>query len=442
MPLGRIIQRFLADGSGNIAIIVALVFVPMVVLAGGATDLARYETFRVALQDALDRGVLAAAALSQTQPSDVTVRDYVGDLTFISDVGLQVDDVIDSINAKKVTATATYPMPTAFLPLVGINTLNIRAMASAEDRRQNVEMSLMLDFSGSMVGSKFTRLKIAAKEFVDTILAEEARPTTSVSIVPYAGQVNVGHAMFDALANVPAFPARREHGYSSCFEINAADYASGMISFAPRPQVPVFTVWNAGNYSANLNPDWCPYEIDAISYLSNDPAVLKARIDGYQMHDGTGSGIAVNYGYMLLDPSARPMVNTAINLGLTSSQFAGRPASFTDSSTVKFIVLMTDGITTEQYTAKVKGQPPRTAGNYTLTTSTAANITRMQQVCTAAKNNHVVVFTIGFEVSGQAATEMRNCATSPSHFYQVSGLDISMAFRSIASAIQQIKLTQ
>ena len=68
----------------------------------------------------------------------------------------------------------------------------------------------------------------------------------------------------------------------------------------------------------------------------------------------------------------------------------------------------------------------------------------MYAVCNRAKNNGVTVFTIGFDVSNNAAakTQMSNCASSPSHFYDVSGLDINTAFQSIATAIQKIRLTQ
>ena len=67
--------------------------------------------------------------------------------------------------------------------------------------------------------------------------------------------------------------------------------------------------------------------------------------------------------------------------------------------------------------------------------------TRMSDVCDAAKNNEIVVFTIGFEVTTSSAQVMQDCASSESHFYRVEGVEISDAFNAIAQTIQRLKLT-
>ena len=56
------------------------------------------------------------------------------------------------------------------------------------------------------------------------------------------------------------------------------------------------------------------------------------------------------------------------------------------------------------------------------------------------KDENVVVFSIGLEVSSSNATRLANCATSPSHYYDVDNLDIGDAFLSIASQINQLRL--
>lgn len=435
-------RRFLADRGGNVAVIVALSFLPLLVIAGGATDVARHEAYRVQLQSGVDRAALAAASLSQTKPTQATVNDYLKAIDFIDDVTLDIDEQ-RTLNSKSVTVNARYTMRTAFLPLIGIETLDVVASASAEERRSNIELSLMLDFSGSMAAnSKYSRLKTAATAFIDAILTEETKETTTINLVPYSGQVSVGKAAFDALVNLPANPSRREHNNSSCFEMrNDSDYATGIISFIPRAQVPHFTKWGANNYTTDLNPGWCPSDDTSIAFMSNNATALKQRIANAKMYDGTGTAIAANWGLMLLDPSARSVISLMRANGLASPGFANRPVAFDDPDTLKFIVLMTDGDITEQYTAKDKTKPVRTNNNAIQTSTKATNVSRFYKVCNAAKAKGVVIFTIGFETSGTAATEMRTCATSPSHFYQVSGLDINLAFQSIATAIHQIRLT-
>lgn len=453
MPLKTLLRRFATDGSGNVAIICAAAILPILVIAGGATDIARHEAYRVQLQDGVDRAVLAAASLTQTRPVKQTVDDYLKSVSFIDKVTLAIDQKTQ-LNQRSVTVTATYPMDTAFLPLIGITMIPVSATATAVERRKNVEMSLMLDISGSMEGSKYTNLKSAATTFVRTMLPTEARPTTSISIVPYAGQVNVGEAVFNGLGGL------RAHNNSSCFNLNKLDYASGWRVFAGRSQVPHFTRWNGtaerATLPANMNPGWCPSEDTSISYLSNDPDYLAARIAGYKMYDGTGSAIAMNYGLMLLDPTAQPMVAMATLAGMVPSGFANRPAPYGDGDTIKVLVLMTDGAITEQYTAKDPSKPVRTSNNYLdyydpLTgVKETSSVTKgyLAKVCATAKDKGVMVFTIGFQLRDSVASELamknelRACSTSPSHYYDVTGLDIASAFQSIATSIEKIKLTQ
>jgi hypothetical protein len=53
-----------------------------------------------------------------------------------------------------------------------------------------------------------------------------------------------------------------------------------------------------------------------------------------------------------------------------------------------------------------------------------------------------VVYGIGFEAPSSGRNELRACSTSTSHYFDASGLEISTAFRAIASNISQLRLTQ
>jgi coproporphyrinogen III oxidase-like Fe-S oxidoreductase len=117
---------------------------------------------------------------------------------------------------------------------------------------------------------------------------------------------------------------------------------------------------------------------------------------------------------------------------------------------------MTDGAITQQYTAKDPNLPVRTSNNHKVYVEPGTNITQNDAqaekllflVCDTAKAKNVIVFTIGFEINPGTADgkkiqkQMGYCASSPSHFFDVKGLNINAAFQSIASAIQKIKLTQ
>ncbi len=68
----------------------------------------------------------------------------------------------------------------------------------------------------------------------------------------------------------------------------------------------------------------------------------------------------------------------------------------------------------------------------------------MSDICTATKSEGVIVFSIGFEVTegGNAEVQLRNCASTPTHYYRAAGVSISDAFGSIASNVQNLRLTQ
>jgi len=63
-------------------------------------------------------------------------------------------------------------------------------------------------------------------------------------------------------------------------------------------------------------------------------------------------------------------------------------------------------------------------------------------MCERAKAQGIIIFTIGFdvEVGSPAHTDMSQCASSSSHFFDVDGLELNDAFSAIAATIQKLKL--
>lgn len=68
--------------------------------------------------------------------------------------------------------------------------------------------------------------------------------------------------------------------------------------------------------------------------------------------------------------------------------------------------------------------------------------TTLQQTCTFARNNNIIVYGIAFEAPTNAANQIRNCASSHGHYFSATGLEIQSAFRAIASNISQLRLLQ
>ncbi len=68
--------------------------------------------------------------------------------------------------------------------------------------------------------------------------------------------------------------------------------------------------------------------------------------------------------------------------------------------------------------------------------------TQLQQSCNLAKSNGVIVYGIAFEAPANGQAQISQCASSLSHYFDAQGLEIQTAFRTIASNISQLKLTQ
>ncbi len=74
-----------------------------------------------------------------------------------------------------------------FMHMLGINEFDAGADSTAEQRISNVEISMVLDISGSMNGSRINALRPAAREFVDSVINSSDPGRVTMSIIPYSG---------------------------------------------------------------------------------------------------------------------------------------------------------------------------------------------------------------------------------------------------------------
>ena len=59
-----------------------------------------------------------------------------------------------------------------------------------------------------------------------------------------------------------------------------------------------------------------------------------------------------------------------------------------------------------------------------------------------AKDQDVIIYGIAFEAPAGGQAQISQCASSPAHYFNAAGLEISTAFNTIANNITQLKLTQ
>jgi hypothetical protein len=492
-----VLGRFLHREDGTITTFALMIFVLMVAVGGIAIDIMRYETQRAQLQYTLDRAVLSAASVTQPLNHVDVVENYF-EISGIENYRLDVD-VEQGVNFRRVNAYAEADINTLFMNMFGIRMLTSPALGTAEEIIPNVEVSLVLDISGSMrfggTPTRMDRLRPAARNFVTRILEGDRWRTTTINLIPYAGQVNPGAAMFNLIGGQRAevtfededgntVTVLRDHPRSHCIELSSTDFdRPGIPQAATFPQSPHFMNWAIDN--PTMDWGWCPLEGDidnpnssAIVYLSNNEAQLHEYINRMRLHDGTGTHFGMLWGLWLLDPTSNWAIQALNAQGIVLDSFADRPSAYDDPETLKVVVLMTDGNITEQirprfpdrsvspinaddladmrlnHTRELDRQNNnthcggsscrRTVSGLDASIDRNNNVDSFEAVCDAAKDNDIVVFTIAFDVGANsaAANQMRYCASSPSHFYDVDGDRLDSAFQSIAGAINQLRLIQ
>ncbi|MFQ1701819.1 pilus assembly protein TadG-related protein [Loktanella agnita] len=494
--LRRLLHRFRKDESGGLIILTLLLLIVMLVMGGMAVDFMRFESRRITLQSVSDRAVLAAASLDQTLPPEEVIEDYFRKAGF-SDNIVGSPEVIDSGNFRTVRVEAAQNLNTFYLRLVGIDDLRVPAQSGAVEGIGKVEISLVLDISGSMRfgGStsrgRFGDMQDAAIAFANKVLDPENGGQVSLNIVPYAGMTNPGPDMFSYLNGVRyqenLVIGTDEEGadiyfpqVSSCLEIDGADWDNSGMPTPFNQQVPHFQTWDIA--ADVMDWGWCPQDRSAIQYAFQDAGDAATFIQNIRMHDGTGTHYAMKYGLALLDPATQPgfkhlnsvsiaQINAdyqaAIAAATTQAEidaaevilnrmklvpdgFTNRPAAWDDSETTKMIILMTDGKITEQLRPNnpldpvnlvdpIANQP---GSPYYLYSPRETNRDHFYAMCDLAKSaeRDVVVYTVAFETDAEGNEEMANCATSSATYFPASGAGLTTVFEQIAEQITDLRL--
>ncbi|MEM6305592.1 MAG: pilus assembly protein TadG-related protein [Pseudomonadota bacterium] len=477
------LNLFRTREDGSMTIFACFMIVIMIMVGGIGVDLMHNEMQRTRLQGVSDRAVLAAADLDQQLAPEAVVNDYfvksgMGD--YVSSV--QVTNP-DSAN-RTVSVEAFKAQNTQFMGYLGVDTLPVPASATAAEVARNVEISLVLDISGSMrFSNRMNSLRPAAQDFIDIVMEDDGAERTSVTLVPYAGQTNPGPFMFERMnamrrppqaldESMGGIPEHLSHGeldedaeggqgsdpdiryvfpnVSSCLELEPADFTHDRLPVGGTEQTAHFMNWAIA--SDVMDWGWCPQDQTAIQYFSNDAEGLKNMIGTMRMHDGTGTHYAMKYAVAMLDPSSRADVSALAGAGLASPDFVGRPASYSDDGTVKYIILMTDGQITQQVRpidAMDDDNPTielneGRGSDRTQLTAASTNVASFFAQCDLAKGQTprpVIVYTIAFEAPGTPEAQMRECASSPSHFFRADSGNIDDVFEAIGRQIRQLRLT-
>lgn len=377
--------NYRADKRGTLTAFVMINFVMMILAAGIAVDIVRYEQQRACFQSVLDSGVLSASSLRNSTDPVVVVQSSLDksdcNLDYTFNAPVVTDDLYNS-NSRKVEANINAKFDTFFLSFVGFDHFDMRVSSIATEENAHTEISLVLDTSGSMGGTRIASLKVGADQFVETLLQtniDSGEERVSISIIPYAARTNPGAEIANLILPT-VLP------YDSClhFETSAFDTTELALtddfgnSIVERETAYAYSWPSAMNDETNndlkvgLSSKQCKSGYsNQILPMSSDLPKLKQMIAGLTAGGNTGMDDAVKWGVALLDPSFQPVIaglnaledingdQDVNNDQFVIDEFANRPSPYTGDYSVKvnnkILVIMTDGRNTTNYFYKDRG---------------------------------------------------------------------------------------
>ncbi|MCK8483881.1 Tad domain-containing protein [Aliiroseovarius sp. S2029] len=367
---GRL-NTFAREEDGAMFILTLFLFMTLLIVSGLSIDLMRYEMQRTRLQATLDRALLAAAHPDQENDRKSVVMDYfkrAGLDGFIKPedvvVTVKSDGTLVSGYARMDVRTPLLDNPFPFLPSTGVSYLSAPAAGAAAKVNALTEISLVVDVSGSMDrtsttgNSKIYELRKAAKEFSNLLLCNPNDGTTStnctithkktsLSLIPYSTQVNVGQTLLSKFTRQDA----QTDAYCATFYPDATFRSAYVDPDVPLRQAAKYYRYG-GNYKRSTPNSLLSCHTDnwrEVVPFEDSPTQMEAKINALGAEGDTAIDIGLKWGSALLHHKAQPVVSALIDDGKVDAAFAGRPFNPATTSSSKFLVLMTDGQNTNHH---------------------------------------------------------------------------------------------
>jgi Flp pilus assembly protein TadG len=485
---------FVRDRGGNVAMMFAFLTFPICGAIGLAVDMGRVYQVAMHTQSALDASALAAGRVAQLEKSDTLNKASKSASAYFDEIkpaNVVLSKIDFSPNAQQTefTVTATSWVRTPFLSVLKyiasqdaptdapaecagnyFGCVKVMSKATAQiclncsdvgggnaDDGTNLEISMMLDVTGSMAGQQIIDLKAAAKDLIDIVVwGDQSKYTSRVALAPFAPAVNVG-SYFTKITGKSdredndGSSKKNIHYPSSCINSKGnvkgscssdskyddpdyiAKYATcvvertGVDQFtdaAPTGAGTYLPTWNdvADSMSTSCTPS------AQIVPLTKNTKVLKDTIDTFAASGTTAGQLGTAFAWYLLSPNWN-------SVWPADSQVT----AYGTPKVKKIAVLMTDG---EYNTLQGTSYGDGSKQAQTATANALSLCTAMKKNLSASDPN-IEIYTVGFQLTTKASKDLlKSCATKADHYYETSSGDgLKAAFRDIALKISKLRLT-
>ena len=454
----RRLQTLFKQDLGNVSVMFGIAAVPLFLAGGAAIDYERAINAKTMLQASLDTAALYAASLTSTDDSYLTTNSKPYVTANYNNTG---DAALTTYTAHFDTASSTVQvrgqaaMKTWFMSIVGQTDLTVTATSNVQRSGLNLEVSLVLDNTGSMGwygGTPIASLRTGASKFVDMVMpVTQGNFYTKIAIIPYNNSVNPGSmaaattARGAVLAGTSTVPGSANFKYTSAGtgqQVTAAitqcvTERTGPSAYA---DVSVSSVPVGRQYNANSNP--CT--VAPIIPLSTDKTALKNAIQSMTAANWTAGHIGLAWGWYTLSPNFGLFTGASVPAGydkLTTTVVKDKVA--------KVMILMTDGEFNSAYVKGVFSNQSNYA-NYSgydtlnLPPDNGDVFTQANQMCTAIKATKVEIYVISYQLDKtqpQRVALINNCATDASHVIDGDTQPLDAAFSQIANKLLALRIT-
>jgi len=513
-----LLGRLRRDRRGAILIKATIAFLPLLSISAVAMDFSRIIVIKQKLTNAVDAAALAVGGHSDLDNAAAAslAQAFINAHYTNTDVG-NLTNVAVTNTATEVDIKATARVPTVFLAVFNAPYVDITVSSRALRQQRNIELVMVLDNSGPMAGIKLTNLKSAAHTLVDTLFGSASvAPNVKIGLVPFAAAVNVGTSNFGSTwldqtglspiggedINVPSgytlltlAGSMTNSGWGGCVRARVGPDGYDLTDEPPNPLVgetlfvPYFAPDEPGSGNGPPAPE-VGYDND---YL--DDTLIPGDFVARQRNGSKYIGAAVltpGYGpnYNCVTAPIQPLTNVKATIGSAIDAMAaggdlviseglawgwrvlspGAPfiegASYTDSTTVKILVLLTDGANSVTATNNLNKSEYSAYGYAASGWLGATDGSQMRQVldaktaalCTnikgdknlVAADHYIYVYAISYNVTDSAAqTLLQHCATPRTdclggqcYFDSSSVSSLQDVFSSVALEINQVRLAR
>ncbi len=440
------LRAFARAREGNVAVIFAIVLIPVVAATGAAVDFSRANSVKADLQAALDATALMlskeAATDTYNQLQTNALAYFKANFNRPGTDNISIGATYTSTAGSSLVVNGSVSVPTDFMSVLGYDAVTVTSSSTAQWGTNRLRVALVLDNTGSMAqDSKMTALKTATKNLLTQL--KKAATTDGdvyVSIVPFVKDVNFGSANYasdwidwtewDASnGSCSGFKNYNGHGspgdkstclaYSGTWHVdnhnswngcvvdrgdsggpNSGDYDTNVVS--PTTSITA-TLYAAEQYSS------CPKAAMGLSYNWNG---MNALVNGMQPAGNTNQAIGLQAGWMSL-VGGGPFTAPAKDPNYTYQQV---------------IILLTDGLNTQNrwYSSQNKIDD------------------REQKTCANIKAAGVTLYAIQVNTgSDPTSTLLQNCASSSDKFFLLTSADqILTTFSAIGTNLSKLRVAK